>query len=632
MSRLDPSIPLQVRLTPASDGLDTLGKAMNLKALFNQGQLQEQSLRAGEQSMRLTGEALKGQRTVNQIAERNLKAQEALAKALQENSKIGEDGGLDIDHSVIEATLLRAGYPEQALEYNKDRLEIENLAFDHTTKALAVKSAKDLQSAKLAQSVLNVTDPDLRSGVYSFTIKQAVANKMLQPEMLEQMGLPPQYPQDEAGRKQVDAILQQIADQGSQDPAGAALARLKEARDARLAATQQAGAAADTLAKQLTAESQLLGAADDQTSWDAALAKLPEERREIYPKEFTPSARLEVVLQGLSSKDRQDLGSWKSAAEMASASAAGDVRATAALEKLKQFEIGKETGIQAAKYGGLGMGTNIGSGSTTVIGDVPPGQRNEEVLAGVNPGIADMVRGLVDGKKPYPSSMAQRQPYWEAVLRLAGEYEPGWDANIYKQRSDTIKDFTSGVAARNVTALNTVTGHLATLSKRIDDLDNGTWRTGNKIGNWINTELGDPRTKRFQLAVNAVADELERVFRGTSGSVEGIKAWKETVNAADSPEQLKGIVKDAVELMGSRIEALRDQRAKGIGRSDDFTFLTPKSRKILEDLKFDVEAIDPAVGGPEPSEADIRKVMNAPANKGATREEVIAALKARNKK
>lgn len=353
----------------------------------------------------------------------------------------------------------------------------------------------------------------------------------------------------------------------------------------------------------------------------------------MYPREYTREAKLEVVLQGMTSKERQELGNWKSAAEMASAAAMGDTVAQTALDKLKEHEAAvKKAEAQAtieAQGGGL-----VVPGTTNVVGGVP-GTRNEDVLKGVNPGLADMVRGLVEGKKPYPSAIAQRQPYWEAVLRLAGQYEPGWDANLYKQRSETIKDFTSGQSARNVTALNTVTGHLDTLSKRSKELENLGWRPGNAIGNWVRNSLGDPRVKRFELARNAVADELERVFRGSGGSVEGIKNWKETVNSADSPEQLSSVIKDAISLMASRIEALRDQRIKGMGRADEYTFLTAKSRQILKNLGADPDSFDPPGGeqaAPVPGGKPIPKqVMDQArrANPGVDDELIIQALEKR---
>ncbi|WP_198164363.1 hypothetical protein, partial [Bradyrhizobium jicamae] len=107
------------------------------------------------------------------------------------------------------------------------------------------------------------------------------------------------------------------------------------------------------------------------------------------------------------------------------------------------------------------------------------------------------------------------------------------------------------------------------------------------------------------LARNAVADELAKVFKGSGISDHEIAQWKGTLNASQSPEQLKGAVKTAIGLMESRLYALNDQRDRGMNTSSQpRDLLTDKSKaalaKIEEWANGDTKAESkPSAGAPK---------------------------------
>jgi hypothetical protein len=76
---------------------------------------------------------------------------------------------------------------------------------------------------------------------------------------------------------------------------------------------------------------------------------------------------------------------------------------------------------------------------------------------------------------------------------------------------------------------------------------------------------GDPRIVAFNTAKQAVADEMTRVFRGTGGSNADIEGWEKNLNAANSPEQLNAAIKQGVNLLASRANAIGEQYKKGMG-------------------------------------------------------------------
>jgi hypothetical protein len=198
----------------------------------------------------------------------------------------------------------------------------------------------------------------------------------------------------------------------------------------------------------------------------------------------------------------------------------------------------------------------------------------------------NQVKALAEGRMQFPGGFALRSPYWQRMLSQVSQYDPSFDTVNFNARSSTRKDFTSGPSARNITSFNTAIGHLGTLSKSADALGN-TWSDYyNRVANFVIERKGDPRVREFETAKSAVADELTRSFRLTGGNVHDIVAWEANLNAANSPAQLHGAIKQAVDLLRSRIENVGQQYNKGMGTtSDPIELLTPKSRDTIRMLE-----------------------------------------------
>lgn len=214
------------------------------------------------------------------------------------------------------------------------------------------------------------------------------------------------------------------------------------------------------------------------------------------------------------------------------------------------------------------------------------GDRKLDPTAGGNADLADpkIVKGLIEGRIAPPSSMAAAKPYWQAQLAAAAEQDPTFNAFNYQARAKTRTDFTSGKSAQNITALNTVVGHLDSLDKAIDGLGNYDLKINNVLAHGIADATGtDARIKSFETAKTAVANELTRVFRGTGGAEADIQAWQKQLNAAGSPQSLHRVVQQMAELMNSRLEALGEQYTQGMGTTrDPITLLTPDKQKAFQ--------------------------------------------------
>lgn len=209
-----------------------------------------------------------------------------------------------------------------------------------------------------------------------------------------------------------------------------------------------------------------------------------------------------------------------------------------------------------------------------------------EYLTTLPKALGDQVKALAEGRLAFPAGFALKSPYWQNMLQMVSQYDPTFDAINFNARVGTRKDFTSGTSAKNITALNTVIGHLDTFSKAADSLNNTSLPAYNSIANWMSSNSGDPRVKQFENTRKAVADELTRVWRGTGGAEADIQAWLNTMSAAGSPAQLHGVIKNIGDLLESRLSAIQDQYKRGMGTTEQpLQFLTPEARSTLDRLE-----------------------------------------------
>lgn len=257
------------------------------------------------------------------------------------------------------------------------------------------------------------------------------------------------------------------------------------------------------------------------------------------------------------------------------------------------------------------------------------GVKNETALEGLSEEQKGIVRGLTSYNYPWPGSFAMRDPKWQALMGRAEMYDPDFDAKEYQVRFNLRRDFTSGKAANNIRAINTLVGHLDSLNNAGDELAN----SENRVWNWIKnrgvgTVTGVPQVQKFLSAATAVENELASVFRGTgAATIQEIKEWRKTLNELKTPSEIKVAIQMAVELMGSRMKALEAQYESGIGKPKDFSFLSPQSTKILEKMGMNPTDLDPNVGTTIPQQYSQEDLEFTAKKYGITVEEVRKRLR-----
>lgn len=202
----------------------------------------------------------------------------------------------------------------------------------------------------------------------------------------------------------------------------------------------------------------------------------------------------------------------------------------------------------------------------------------EAFLKTLDPAVAAMIRAIGEGRLQV-SSYGLRSPQYKALLELAMQAYPHYDQTLYEGRLRTREYYTSGAAAQQIRSLNMVLGHLAALKKAGIALKNGNLRTANLAVNLIRNETGNDKVTNFNTAKQAVVEELEKTFRGSSGSERDIAEWSNNFSPNASERQLKGAWNTIGLLLDSRITSLGQGYQQAMGTSDTMRMLYPEGEQ-----------------------------------------------------
>jgi len=218
----------------------------------------------------------------------------------------------------------------------------------------------------------------------------------------------------------------------------------------------------------------------------------------------------------------------------------------------------------AAGPGGPGYFGPVGgagsAGDPTLTGDA--------YLASVPAHERAKIKAIAEGRVAAPRPGTR---FGEAILSKVAQYDPTFDAANSQSRLKTRVDFTSGKSSVAVNALNTAMGHLLHLDTQAKGLGNFSTLPGiiNPLYNVGRRVAGDTKLPAFQQTKQAASSEMRKVFAGSAGgNLTELKEWQESLDSSQSYEQLHAAIKNGVELMGSRLNALQDQYQTGMGRSD----------------------------------------------------------------
>ena len=205
--------------------------------------------------------------------------------------------------------------------------------------------------------------------------------------------------------------------------------------------------------------------------------------------------------------------------------------------------------------------------NTTLTGDA--------FLKTLSPVDQAHVKALNEGREPFPTAkMMASNPYYERLADAVAQYNPDFDATAFSTRKNANIAFTTGIQGRQLLAFGSAVKHLETLGGLIDALKNKDTIQLNRLNNIWKKQTGQSAVTNFDAAKGIVAKEIMKSIVTGGGGVEERQELSHLMDAAKSPEQLKGVVDTYYELMNAQKENLIIQRdATGLPRSSlpDYT-------------------------------------------------------------
>jgi hypothetical protein len=227
-------------------------------------------------------------------------------------------------------------------------------------------------------------------------------------------------------------------------------------------------------------------------------------------------------------------------------------------------------------------------GAGSIAAAVVPQDANKhgaEYLATLQPGTANIVGKIVDYTLD-PKTIPQRGNERSAILAHAIQVDPKFDASEYPNRYALKKDFTSGKTADNIVSLDQAINHMGTLKELTAAIANNDVKMINRVTSKVADEMGKPSINSAQLATQAVAAELMRVFRQVNASESEAKAFEQRLNAgANSPAQMDDALKVGGELLGGRLKAINQKWNKGMKTDTGYPeLLSPDAAAAFEKI------------------------------------------------
>jgi hypothetical protein len=187
------------------------------------------------------------------------------------------------------------------------------------------------------------------------------------------------------------------------------------------------------------------------------------------------------------------------------------------------------------------------------------------------------------------TNYALARPGGAAIQSEVTKINPDYQSTFYSQFKETMDKFGPGAEGNRVRFLNVAVQHLDVASDAVDHLDNENYPAVNSVRLWIKQQTGRDAPVNFDAVKHIVGTEIEKAVAGGIGAVADRDRLLDSLNRANSPEQLHGVVSEYKKLMAGQAMGLKKQYEQGtpntpLFRSGIFSFdskLEPETKKQL---------------------------------------------------
>jgi len=140
------------------------------------------------------------------------------------------------------------------------------------------------------------------------------------------------------------------------------------------------------------------------------------------------------------------------------------------------------------------------------------------------------------------------------ILAKALRENPDFDEKAFTVALKTVEDFTTGDAAKNLTAFNGAIRHLSLLGDAAAAMNNGDTMLLNRYANELGAQVGKDNLATYNAIHAAVTGEVGKVYKGSSPTNQEIETMDRTFEQAQTPKQAAAAVRTTMQLMGEKVQ------------------------------------------------------------------------------
>ena len=183
---------------------------------------------------------------------------------------------------------------------------------------------------------------------------------------------------------------------------------------------------------------------------------------------------------------------------------------------------------------------------------------------------------IANGQVAPLSGFAMKTDWGQQVMKRVNDLNPQFSGATFGNVKQAEQKFNVGKQGDTVRSLNVATNHLDTLGGLADALNTGNVQLLNKATNAWKTQTGQAAPTNFESAKKIVADEVVKAIVGSGGGVADREEAARSIQAANSPAQLRGVINTYKDLMHGQLNGLRQQYEQSTGKTDFERFLSPQ--------------------------------------------------------
>lgn len=189
---------------------------------------------------------------------------------------------------------------------------------------------------------------------------------------------------------------------------------------------------------------------------------------------------------------------------------------------------------------------------------------------------------------------AKTQSQINQIITMATSVDPSFSVNTNKLRYTYKQQFNNpnGKAQLQINAINTGLGHLAEFKKDADALGNKIFLPYNKLVNYLNKNIGDPKVAKLNTVITALAGELASIYKGGNAPTDQeTEEWRNTILASFSKEQIAGVSSTTSNLIANKILSFSNSYKSVMGSFPDSAIINNDIIDQLNSAGVNISAI-----------------------------------------